>query len=143
MQVEVVSAGPDDFAEVFMMLEELWPGRELNQQAINRVYLNNLYSEVKEYYVARGADRIIGFITMHIVENLWAQGCLMQIEELVVSEKCRSQGIGRKLIEQAFTLAKERGCRSVEVTSAFHRSKAHLFYESCGFEKKAYHFIRE
>lgn len=143
MQVEVVSARPDDFAEVFMLLEELWPGRDLNKQAINRVYLNNLYSEMKEYYVARDADRIVGFITMHIVENLWAQGCLLQIEELVVSETCRGQGIGRKLVEQAFTLANERSCRSVEVTSAFHRSNAHLFYESCGFVKKAYHFIRE
>lgn len=143
MQVMVVPAAPEHFEKVLTLLGQLWPGRELVREAIFKVYVDNLTSEVQKYYVACTGDEVVGFITLHIITNLWAQGCLLHIEELVVSEACRSQGIGRKLIDQAFTLGKERGCRSVEVTSAFHRGKAHHFYEACGFEKKAYHFIHE
>lgn len=143
MEVRVVPARPEDFDEVLVLLGQLWPGRELNRENVHRVYLDNLASETQKYCVARSANTIVGFITLHIISNLWAQGCLLHIEELVVGEACRGRGIGRKLIEQALAVAEERGCRSVEVTSAFHRSWAHAFYEACGFEKKAYHFIRE
>lgn len=137
------SARPEDFAEVLVLLGQLWPGRELNRENLGRVYRANLSSDVQKYYVARNENGVIGFITMHIITNLWAQGCLLHIEELVVSESCRGQGVGRKLIEQALAVAAESNCRSVEVTSAFHRSRAHAFYATCGFEKKAFHFIRE
>lgn len=143
MEIQVVPAAPEDFAEVLGLLGQLWPGRELNQENLHRVYLTNLDSDVQKYYVARNENGVIGFITMHIITNLWAQGCLLHIEELVVSETCRGQGAGRKLIEQALMVAAEANCRSVEVTSAFHRNWAHAFYEACGFEKKAFHFIRE
>lgn len=143
MEVRVVPAAPEDFAEISVLLGQLWPGRELNQENLLRVYMTNLDSDVQKYYVARNENGVVGFITMHIITNLWAQGCLLHIEELVVSESCRELGVGRKLMEQALAVAAARNCRSVEVTSAFHRSWAHSFYETCGFEKKAFHFIRE
>ncbi|MGE5389886.1 MAG: GNAT family N-acetyltransferase [Deltaproteobacteria bacterium] len=143
MQVAIVPARSEHFEEVLVLLQQLWPGRLLDGEAIHNVYMGNLTSEVQAYYVALKGDRVVGFITLHIITNLWAQGCLMQIEELVVSESCRGQGIGRELINQALLVGNERGCRSVEVTSAFHRTQAHRFYEMNGFVKKAYHFIWE
>jgi len=141
--VKVDAARSEDFPEVFILLGQLWPGRVLDEKAIHRVYLHNLDSEMKKYYVARGENGLVGFMTLHVITNLWAQGCLLQIEELVVNEAYRGQGVGRQMIDQALALGEERGCCTVEVTSAFHRAEAHRFYESCGFKKAAYHFIRE
>jgi len=143
METKVLPARPEDFAAVLVLLGQLWPGREINREAIYKVYLDNLTSPFHKYYVAGNPGGVVGFISVHIITNLWAQGCLLQIEELVVHETLRGKGIGRLLVDQALALGEESGCRSVEVTSAIHRSGAHRFYESCGFKKMAYHFIRE
>ena len=38
---------------------------------------------------------------------------------------------------------KELSCRSVRVESAYHRGKAHDFYQKNGFEKDAHVFYRD
>ena len=42
----------------------------------------------------------------------------------------------------AIKLAIESGCASIELDSAFHREDAHRFYESQGFENRAFLFSK-
>ena len=64
------------------------------------------------------------------------------IDELVVHGEHRGRGIGTQLVERIICLAKERGCRRVELDTAFHRKDAHDFYERAGFEKRGYIFSK-
>ena len=54
----------------------------------------------------------------------------------------RGRGIGTQLIEHLIQLAKQRGCRRVELDTAFHRNEAHEFYERQGFENRGYVFSK-
>jgi ribosomal protein S18 acetylase RimI-like enzyme len=56
------------------------------------------------------------------------------IEDLVVDEKLRRQGIGEALIRYAIELAGEAGADGVSLTSNSQREAANELYQSLGFE---------
>lgn len=143
MDFQIVSAGSDDFEQVFALLLQLWPGRQLDREKIRQVYNQALAAEQQEYIIAKDRERVIGLITLRIVTNLWAQGNLMEIEELVVDEAYRSRQIGSRLLQKSIAIAAENRCRTVEVTSNMKRTQAHKFYEMNGFKKLAFHFLFE
>jgi ribosomal protein S18 acetylase RimI-like enzyme len=68
---------------------------------------------------------------------------LGNIDELVVDIEYRNRGIGRLLINEMEAIAKHRGCKRLELDSAFHRTTAHAFYEKQGFERRAWLFTKE
>lgn len=57
----------------------------------------------------------------------------MVLENMVVSNQCRRQGIGKKLIDYIEACARERNCKFVMFTSLAKRKEAHKFYESLGY----------
>lgn len=58
------------------------------------------------------------------------------IEEIVVDEKFRSQGIAKTLMNQMIQKGKDLGMDRIDLTSKPIREKANLFYTSIGFEKR-------
>jgi GNAT superfamily N-acetyltransferase len=62
------------------------------------------------------------------------------IEYMVVEEKCRRKGVGKKLIEACTAKAKEAGCYKVMLASSKFRTQAHKFYRAMGFEEDALSF---
>jgi glucosamine-phosphate N-acetyltransferase len=54
------------------------------------------------------------------------------IEDIVVSEKCRSMGIAKKIINDMISLAKEKGCYKVILDC---NTRLSGFYEKLGFKK--------
>jgi GNAT superfamily N-acetyltransferase len=65
--------------------------------------------------------------------GLWwaAEDCLL--EDLFVREDARGQGVGRALVEAVVELARERGCRRVELDVNEANAPALAVYESLGF----------
>lgn len=57
-----------------------------------------------------------------------------EISGLVVDERARSLGIGRRLLERAEDWAREKGCVSASVRSNVIRERAHAFYERHGYK---------
>lgn len=142
-EMQIIAARREDFEQVFALLPQLWPERHLDREKIFQVYMQALDSKQQEYFIARVAQRVVGFISVRIVTNLWAQGNLLEIEELVVDEAYRSMRIGTKLLQKTIVIAEQNHCRTVEVTSHVNRTRAHNFYEINGFKKLAVHFLRE
>jgi ribosomal protein S18 acetylase RimI-like enzyme len=87
-------------------------------------------------------NRVVGLGSLTVKDNLWQEGKIAYIEEIVVHEDLRGKGIGTQLLEQLVRSAKEAGCRRVELDSAFHRKEAHGFYERHGFENRAFLFSK-
>jgi len=55
------------------------------------------------------------------------------IEDVVVDEAVRGRGVGEALVQAAVKLAKERGAKTVDLTSRSSRKAAHRLYEKSGF----------
>ena len=80
------------------------------------------------------ADQIVGMCTLatfHI-----PTGVRSWIEDVVVDESARGQGIGTALVEAAVHLAGEARSRSVDLTSRPERAEANLLYQRLGFNRR-------
>jgi len=66
--------------------------------------------------------------------GLWwaADDCLL--EDLFVTEAARGRGLGRELVEAVIALARERGCRRVELDVNEDNAGALALYRSVGFD---------
>ncbi len=56
------------------------------------------------------------------------------IEDLIVDENARREGVGQALINCAIGLAREAGAAGITLTSNPQREAANEFYQSMGFE---------
>ena len=65
--------------------------------------------------------------------GLWwaAEDCLL--EDLYVRDEARGLGVGRALVEGVVELAKERGCRRIELDTNEANEPAIALYEALGF----------
>lgn len=57
----------------------------------------------------------------------------IEIASLVVDETCRSQGVGRLLIDRAEEWARANGYKEMGLRSNVIRDRAHRFYENLGY----------
>ncbi|HET9611327.1 MAG TPA: GNAT family N-acetyltransferase [Acidimicrobiales bacterium] len=58
------------------------------------------------------------------------------IEDVVVDEAGRGQGVGRALTDAMVDRAREQGCRTVDLTSRPSRQEANRLYQRAGFERR-------
>ncbi len=78
---------------------------------------------------------IIGCVQVTMGTRL-AEGRYAEITALVVDERWRGQGVGKRLLEAAQEWLKEPGRPStLRVRCNVRRTEAHRFYENCGFRE--------
>lgn len=136
-------AQPEDFAQVLFLLRQLWPTKDFDPARTETAFLAGLAQPGHEYLVLSEGTSVLGFASAIYHNSLWLDGEVAILAELVVEESARGRGLGSSLLEEVCRRAEARGCRRVELDSAFHRTEAHRFYESRGFEKRAWLFSKE
>ncbi len=86
-------------------------------------------------FVARDEDRaVVGVLTVATFRV--PTGVRAWIEDVVVDEGSRGQGVGEALVRAAIELAEEAGARTVDLTSRPEREAANRLYLRCGFEPR-------
>ena len=82
--------------------------------------------------VARSGGVIVGALTL--VTFPIPTGIRAWIEDVVVDESARGQGVGAALTREAVRLARAAGALTVDLTSRPSRAAANRLYERLGFE---------
>jgi ribosomal protein S18 acetylase RimI-like enzyme len=90
--------------------------------------------------VARDGERIAGTLTLAVFRI--PTGLRAWIEDVVVDESARGQGVGEALTRKAVELARSAGARSVELTSRPTREAANRLYRRLGFEERETNVLR-
>jgi GNAT superfamily N-acetyltransferase len=90
-----------------------------------------------------GAAGVVGLLDLTFRRTLFYRGWMMIIEDLIVDETHRKESIARRLVEYAEQLARERGCRAIELSSDLHHQGTHQFWEALGYDRCAYQFRKE
>lgn len=95
-----------------------------------------------QIFVASDGDKVVGFIgcVSYLAFELENEGA--KIIALAVSKEYRRKGIGTTLIKTVEKWAKENNIDVVLLNSGLQRSDAHAFYESQGYSKKSFGFIK-
>jgi ribosomal protein S18 acetylase RimI-like enzyme len=91
-------------------------------------------SDVIRLLVARNDQAIMGTLTLALFRI--PTGVRAWIEDVVVDEAARGQGIGEALNRRALDLAKECGARTVDLTSRPSRVAANRLYQRMGFKPR-------
>jgi ribosomal protein S18 acetylase RimI-like enzyme len=92
--------------------------------------------------VAESAGDVIGLVSAEPVYYFPTGKTLCRITSLVVASTHRNRGVGRKLLAAVAEFARQHDCSSLELTSAEHRTDAHLFYQKLGFSRTSFRFFR-
>ena len=93
-------------------------------------------------YVAERAGALVGTFVLVVIENLTHQGAPSAVvENVVVDECCRGQGIGTAMMHFAMDEARRQRCYKLALSSNLKRERAHAFYDALGFERHGYSFV--
>ncbi len=96
--------------------------------------------QVKEIFVAKIQDEIVGYITFNIKEKnnpSIRYRKQLQIEAICVDEKNRGKGIGTELLKYVKKFGKENNCTDIYLTVNEENENAIKVYEEFGFKVKS------
>lgn len=99
-------------------------------EALEKIFKN----EELNVFVARDGEKIIGTATLIALRTL--SGYDGEIDDVVVDENYRGQGIGEKLMKTLIEQAQNLGLRHIELSSRPARIAANKLYQKMGFEPK-------
>ena len=85
--------------------------------------------------IARDDEKPVGYIAAEPKDFDYRLSKCIEINNMGVSPKYRSKGVGSELIRRVVEKAKERGYKRIYVTSYWKNDGAVSFYEKNGFEK--------
>ena len=70
--------------------------------------LNNLFDNIRDFYVLEIDKKVKGCVALHIV---WDD--LAEIKALAVDEECKGKGWGKKLVKECLKEAKDIGIKKI------------------------------
>ena len=85
--------------------------------------------------IAEEDDKSVGYLVAAPKDFSYRLSKYIEIENMGVSPKFRSKGIGAQLVEKCLELAKEKGYQKIYVNAYSENTKAIAFYEECGLKK--------
>ena len=101
-------------------------------------YVENFQQKLKDgqyILVAKIDNKIVGFLSAKFKKTPWYKYAnLCMIDEVSVSEKCRSCGIGTALIKKILSICKKKKVEEVKLNIYNTNVKAKRLYERLGFE---------
>ena len=109
---------------------------QLDQAAVQRI----VSSEAITLLAARLDGLIVGLLTLAMFPI--PTGFRAWIEDVIVDEAARGQGIGEALTKEALDLAEAAGARTVDLTSRPSREAAGRLYERVGFAERSTRIYR-
>lgn len=132
----------EDVKSMFRLVKELAEFERVPEAVVNteEMMLQDGFGENAIYrvFVAEEADTndIIGMALYYTAYSTW-KGKVLFLDDLVVTEKYRRFGIGRKLINAFLTDAKELGVNQIRWQVLDWNTPAIEFYKSLGAELDA------
>jgi len=138
VRVEELREVTDEVVEAF---NRLLPQLSRSAPPLDRAALERIAgSDATTLLVAWADGRLAG--TLSLVLFPIPTGIRAWIEDVVVDEAARGQGIGEALTVAALRLAEEAGARTVDLTSRASREAAGRLYERVGFQSRETRFYR-
>lgn len=105
-------------------------GRQGSKEEIDVILANPSIALI----VAKDGEHIIGMGTLYMLPKIGRLSSY--IEDVIVDETYRGQGLGEKIVLELIEVARTRGAHSITLTSRPEREAAHKLYIKLGFKKR-------
>ena len=129
----------EEMLEQLPVLQELYPSLTLEayEKDLINMLPNNQYGQIAVFE----GETCLGLTGYWIGTKLWC-GKYLEIDNLIVSEKQRSTGVGKRMFEYLAAKATQENCTMMALDSYTSNFKAHKFFYNQSFVPKGFHFIR-
>lgn len=140
MNIHIRRAEREDAEKLFALALQYTTGREPIRFDEFLVALDNVLKyreqETNVLFVAINDTKVVGYTLTSVSRLLHASGLTAHIQEIVVDEKTRAQGIGEKLMRATETYCVARGVRQISAST----SRIGSFFNHLGYEPMGEHF---
>jgi GNAT superfamily N-acetyltransferase len=126
----------DDFPELYSLLTQLMTKGPLDRDRMEKAFRELLGEDTVRIGVFDDGQELLGMVTVSVHATLHHFGRVAIVDEMVVTENARGQGVGKALMNWAKEQAIDMGADALELHSAEFRNNAHAFYEALGFQHK-------
>ncbi|HWI93357.1 MAG TPA: GNAT family N-acetyltransferase [Flavisolibacter sp.] len=116
--------------------------QKLSQQLGYALFLNEVENNIKEVILSTDHIALVAVVDgevagwIHAFKAIFLESNpFVEVGGLVVDENYRSQGIGKKLVEQIKQWCTEQKISTLRVRSQVKRKEAHQFYLNNGFSE--------
>src|SRR5688572_3702076 len=133
MRIEIITNADE---ELFGAFQRLVPQLTNNNPPPSLEDLTALLRETTStLMIARDDENhIVGALTLAVYRV--PSGVRAMIEDVIVDEFARGQGVGEALMQRAIQLARQKGVGTIALTSSPFREAANRLYVKMGFEKR-------
>jgi ribosomal protein S18 acetylase RimI-like enzyme len=122
-------------ADVLAACHRLIPQLSSSSAPISAKELEEIIeSDTTVLFAARSGQEIVGLLTLTIFRI--PTGVRAWIEDVVVDNQARGQGVGDALNRAALAEAERRGAKTVDLTSRPSRESANRLYQRLGFKQR-------
>ena len=135
MNVPIRPGTPDDLPQALALIQELAEFErepdavETTVESMQRDGFQD--RPIFEFFVAEDGDKIVGLALYFYSYSTWKGKCLY-LEDLIVTEAYRGQGLGQRLLDRIVAKAKEENAKRVVWQVLDWNTPAIEFYKSLG-----------
>jgi predicted N-acetyltransferase YhbS len=129
------AARPEDAERVFFLLEQLAASYAPDRQTFDESFAFLVDDESTSVLLVAedAAGLVTGYALTTITPLLHANGSSAQLQELVVDDAHRGEGVGTAIVEEVERVCRERSVRQITVASR----RSADFYERIGYRSSA------
>lgn len=134
MNVEFKIATYSDLEDIIKLCNTCF-NENTNLEYAKKVYLENESDPNQVYLIGLVEGEIVAHTKINVIPTIYEDmNTYAILNHVCVKPEYRRAHIGTKMLDECFKIAKERGCKCVELWSKNFREAAHGLYHSYGFE---------
>ena len=125
-----------------MSLYNLFVGEDRYSKLDNDSFAKVLKSPNNFIYIAEENKQFVGFVSFSVRLAVRYPKPIAELDELYVLPEFRKKGVGKLLMNQIESKAKELNCYRIFIESHYSHKVAHQFYEKLEYKNYGFHFIK-
>lgn len=118
--------------------------KTINTNTSDEILHIRLNEMVKQQYKCIGLfheNVLVGIAGLWFLTRHYC-GKTIEPDHVVIDEKYRNKGLGRKLFNWIYNYAEQIGYEATELNTYIENVKSHKFYENEGYKKLGYHYLK-
>jgi len=141
-----ISKNLKEIKQSYSLISNHYQKQDLNQskfdEIIKEMISRNNYQMLMVFVKEKAEKKLIAVCGFWIARMFYC-GRYLQISNLIVSEKYRSNGVGKKVLQYIENIALKHDCQKVVLDSYTENKKSHSLYFKEGFYIRGFHFMKD
>lgn len=135
-----VVKGEADLKRCYPVMKELRP--HLSFEDYLSIYKQAHASDGFEIVAIENSEGILAIMGYRFLSD-YVRGRHVYVDDLVSTERARSQGLGAELLKYAEKVAAESGCKSLRLCTGIENERGITFYNRNGWTKRAFAYTKK